>query len=126
MPDIIPIEAMANIIIYQISNQEIILNRDLSPLYSIDTNQQKRAGRRNISHSPDFMLELTPEEFKNVRSQIDTSRWSGTRYPAMAFTEPGVAMLFSVLSSEQIVSPARRRPGYVASNSVGRVSGSFA
>ncbi|MBC7778297.1 MAG: ORF6N domain-containing protein [Phycisphaerae bacterium] len=36
---------------------------------------------------------MTLSEFKNLRSQIATSSWGGTRYPPFAFTEHGVAML---------------------------------
>jgi hypothetical protein len=48
----------------------------------------------------DFMFELTPEEWTNLRSQIATSSWGGKRYLPFAFTEQGVAMLSSVLHSE--------------------------
>ena len=45
------------------------------------------------------MFELTAKEFENLRSQIGTSSWGGTRYKPMAFPEQGVAMLSSVLNS---------------------------
>jgi hypothetical protein len=45
----------------------------------------------------------TGEEFKNLRSQIVTSRWGGRRYPPYVFTEQGVAMLSSVLRSKRAV-----------------------
>lgn len=47
------------------------------------------------------MFELTPEEFDILRSQFGTSssKWGGTRYAPMAFTEQGVSMLSSVLGS---------------------------
>jgi len=51
----------------------------------------------------DFMFELTEIEFTNLRSQFGTSSWGGVRYLPMAFTEQGVAMLSSVLSSERAV-----------------------
>lgn len=48
---------------------------------------------------PDFMFQLTSEEFENLRSQNATSRWGGRRYLPYAFTEHGVLMLSSVLNS---------------------------
>ena len=45
------------------------------------------------------MFELTEIESEILRSQIGTSSWGGNRYIPMAFTEQGVAMLSSVLSS---------------------------
>ena len=60
------------------------------------------------------MFQLTSEENQNLRSQIVTSRlntvttsqdidWGGRRSPPFAFTEHGVAMLSSVLSSERAI-----------------------
>jgi hypothetical protein len=51
------------------------------------------------------MFELSKEDFKNWRSQIVTSNRDriGLRYPPMAFTEQGVAMLSSVLNSERAI-----------------------
>ena len=78
-----------------------MLDMDLAELYNVETKQLKRAVRRNISRFPeDFMFELSQEEFDNLRSHFGTSSWGGTRYPPMAFTEQGVAMLSSVLRSE--------------------------
>ena len=49
------------------------------------------------------MFEITPEEYQNLRSQIVTSSWGGTRYLPMVFTEQGVAMLSSVLNSDRAI-----------------------
>lgn len=52
------------------------------------------------------MFQLTPEEFKDLRSQIVTSslgQHGGRRYAPYAFTEQGVAMLSSVLRSDRAV-----------------------
>ncbi len=90
--------------IYLMRGQKIMLDRDLAELYNTETKQLKRAVRRNIKRFPDdFMFELTEEEFTNLRSQIDSSSWGGTRYMPMAFTEQGVAMLSSVLNSERAI-----------------------
>ena len=49
------------------------------------------------------MIELTIEEFDDLRSQFGTSRWGGSRYVPMAFTEHGVLMLSSILNSERAI-----------------------
>lgn len=49
------------------------------------------------------MFELTKKEFENLRNQIGTSSWGGTRYMPMAFTEQGVAMLSSILNSKTAI-----------------------
>lgn len=42
------------------------------------------------------MFKLTANELRNLRSQIATSSWGGSRYKPFVFTEMGVAMLSSV------------------------------
>jgi hypothetical protein len=80
------------------------LDSSLAELYSVETKQLKRQVKRNIERFPeDFMFELTNEELNNLRCQIGTSSWGGTRYLPMAFTEYGVLMLSSVLSSDKAI-----------------------
>lgn len=93
--------------IYLIREQKVMLDRDLAELYKVETKQVKRQVRRNIERFPeDFMFQLNNEEFRNWRSQFGTSNLSdkmGLRYAPMAFTEQGVAMLSSVLSSQTAI-----------------------
>lgn len=87
--------------IYSIRGQKVMLDTDLADLYQVETKQLKRQVRRNIDRFPDdFMFEMTKEEFDNLRSQIGTSNWGGTRYMPMVFTEQGISMLSSVLNSD--------------------------
>lgn len=83
-----------------VRGQNIMLDKDLADLYGVETKYLKRQVRRNIERFPkDFMFEMTKEEFENLRCQIYTSSWGGTRYAPMVFTEQGVSMLSSVLKS---------------------------
>jgi hypothetical protein len=103
MTDIVKISAIRSLI-FELRGEKVMFDFDLAELYGIETKYLKRAVRRNPDRFPaDFMFELTKEEFENLRSQIGTSSWGGTRYPPMAFTEQGVAMLSSVLNSERAV-----------------------
>jgi hypothetical protein len=52
---------------------------------------------------PDFMFELSEDEFKNLRSQSVISNRGGVRYLPFAFTEQGVAMLSSVLNGGRAI-----------------------
>jgi S-adenosylmethionine synthetase len=102
---IIPDDTVINKI-YFIRNQKVMIDRDLAGLYGVETKVFKQAVRRNINRFPeDFMFELSKEEFNNWRSQIVTSNSNkmGLRYAPMAFTEHGVLMLSSVLSSEKAI-----------------------
>ena len=90
--------------IYVIRGEKVMLDKDLSEMYGVETKQLKRQVKRNIDRFPkDFMFELTTKEFENLRSQIGTSSWGGTRYSPMAFTEQGVAMLSSILNSKTAI-----------------------
>lgn len=62
--------------IYLIRKQKVMLDKDLSELYAVETKQLKRQVRRNLERFPDdFMFELNQQEFDNLRSQFGTSSW---------------------------------------------------
>ena len=90
--------------IHDIRGQKVMLDSDLAELYGVETKVFKQSVKRNAKRfPPDFMFELTQEEFKNLRSQFVTSSWGGTRYMPLAFTEQGVAMLSSILHSDKAI-----------------------
>jgi len=115
---LVPVERIERAILL-IRGHKVMLDADLAVLYGVATKVLIQAIKRNLSRFPeDFMLQLTKEEFDDLRSQIVTSRsWGGRRYPPYAFTEQGVAMLSSVLRSERAVQvniqlATERRPGF--------------
>lgn len=90
--------------IYYIRGQKVMLDEDLADLYGLPTGRLNEQVRRNSDRfPPDFMFQLTEEEFKNLISHFATSRWGGRRKLPYAFTEHGVLMLSSVLSSKRAV-----------------------
>lgn len=92
--------------IYVIRDQKVMLDSDLADLYEVKTKVLNQAIKRNIARFPqDFMFQLTSEECDSLRSQIVTSKKGkgGRRYLPYVFTENGVAMLSSVLSSEKAI-----------------------
>ena len=102
---LIPIERIQNAI-YLIRGEKVMLDRDLAALYGVATKVLKQAVRRNIARFPgDFMFVLSRAEFQNWRSQFVTSKEDrkGLRYAPMAFTEHGILMLSTVLSSERAI-----------------------
>ncbi len=103
MNQLVPIERIAGKI-FLIRDTKIMLDKDLAELYEIETRVLKQAVRRNIKRFPDdFMFDLTYQELRDLRSQFVMSSWGGVRYPPMAFTEQGVAMLSSVLKSDTAI-----------------------
>ena len=88
--------------ILTLRNQQVMLDRDLAELYHVETRALKQAVKRNKSRFPDdFMYELTNNEIDFLVSQsvIPSKKHLGGATP-LAFTEQGVAMLSSVLTSK--------------------------
>ena len=87
--------------IYEIRGQRVMLDFDLAALYQVTTSALNQAVKRNIKRFPDdFMFQLSKGEFDNLKSQIVTCGWGGTRKPPYAFTEQGLAMLSGLLNSD--------------------------
>ena len=104
MKSIVPIEVVEKKI-YLIRGMKVMLSNDLANLYGVETRVLVQAIKRNIERFPDdFMFQLNPEEFLNLKSQIVISSWGGLRRAApYAFTEHGIAMLSSVLNSRRAI-----------------------
>jgi hypothetical protein len=79
--------------IHEIRGKKVILDFELAKMYQTETKRLKESVRRKIRRfPPDFMFELTAEEWGDLRSQIATSSWGGQRYLPFAFTEQGNSM----------------------------------
>jgi hypothetical protein len=90
--------------IYQLRGHKVMLDEDLAELYQVETRRLNEGVKRNSDRFPaDFMFQLTSDEFENLKSQFATSRWGGRRKLPFAFTEHGVLMLSSVLSSDRAI-----------------------
>ena len=112
-----PLENIENLI-HVIRGKQVMLDRDLARLYGVEARALNQSVQRNRERFPeDFMFQLSKEEFENLRSQIVTSSeeeilksqnvissWGGIRKWPYVFTENGVAMLSSVLRSQQAIS----------------------
>ncbi len=111
-----------------------MLDRDLAFLYEVDTRILNQAVKRNKERfPPDFMFQLTKEEYEFLRFQIETSdnlnplrsqfvtsekgkssrsqfvtlktgRGHNLKYLPYVFTEQGVAMLSGVLNSDRAIN----------------------
>ena len=96
-------------LILTLRGQRVLLDADLAALYGVSTGNLNKAVRRNLDRFPeDFMFQLHSEEAEALRFQSGTSNKrgggrGGRRYLPYAFTQEGVAMLSSVLSSPSAV-----------------------
>ena len=90
--------------IYEIRGQKVMLDRDLAELYQVTTGNLNKAVKRNLKRfPPDFMFQLTAEEWEALRFQIGilkNGRGEHTKYLPYAFTEQGLAMLSGILNSD--------------------------
>ena len=90
--------------IYEIRGQRVMLDRDLAELYHVTTGNLNKAVKRNIKRfPPDFMFQLTADEWESLKFQIGilkNGRGQRTKYLPYAFTEQGLAMLSGTLNSE--------------------------
>ena len=92
--------------IYEIRGCKVMLDFELADMYEVETRRLNEAVKRNIKRfPPDFMFQLTKEEWQNLMSQNATSSlsWGGTRKLPYVFTEQGVAMLAGLLNSDMAI-----------------------
>lgn len=115
-----PLESIENLI-HVIRGKQIMLDIDLARLYGVETKRLNEQVKRNIERFPeDFMFQLSKEEAESSRSQFATlnedgelsrsqfatlnGRGHNIKHLPYAFTENGVAMLSSVLRSQQAIN----------------------
>ena len=100
LPETVDIQPLIRII----RGQHVMLDRDLSLLYKVETKRLNEQVKRNIERFPeDFMFQLSKDDVEILKSQNATSSWGGDRRLPYAFTEQGIAMLSSVLKSQTAV-----------------------
>jgi hypothetical protein len=57
--------------IYEVRGVKVMLDKDLAELYQVTTGNLNKAVKRNIKRfPPDFMFQLTKEEWNSLRFQI--------------------------------------------------------
>ena len=110
MTNIVPSERIERSILL-IRGHKVMLDADLAVLYGVSVGRLNEAVKRNRDRFPDdFMFQLSPPEFHNLKLQIrdlnlklqtaiSSSDWGGRRHPPYVFTKQGVAMLFRLRPS---------------------------
>lgn len=96
--------------IYIIRNQQVMLDRDLAELYGVQTKALNQAVKRNIGRFPErfrFQLsECETDELVTFCDRLKPLKHSSTL--PHVFTQQGVAMLASVLTSKTAVEVSVR------------------
>lgn len=89
---------------------QVILDRDLAPMYQVNVAQMNRQVKRNSKRFPeDFMFQLSKEEYEGLKCQngISNQRGGDNRALPYAFTEQGVAMLSGLLRSDTAIEASK-------------------
>lgn len=88
--------------IIELRTHQVILDSDVAKLYGVETRDVNKAVKNNPDKFPNgYIIELTKNEFKDLRWKISTTNFSKTRVLPKAFTEKGLYMLATILKSEQ-------------------------
>ena len=91
--------------IFTIRSVQVMIDRDLAELYSVQTKRINEQVKRNIQRfPPQFCFQLTKAEFSELVANCD--RFVSLKHSStlpFAFTEQGVAMLSAVLRSETAI-----------------------
>ncbi len=92
-------------LIHEFRGKKVMLDFDLARLYQVETRVLNQSVKRNLKRfPPDFMFQLTEEEWLTNSSQIVmTSNRPKSALP-YAFTEQGVAMLSGLLKSDVAIA----------------------
>lgn len=97
----VPIESC----IFTYRSAQVMVDRDLATLYSVDTKVLNQAVKRNIERFPErFRFQLTDDEKNELVANCD--RLQSLKHSSVnpyVFTEQGVAMLSTVLRSDTAV-----------------------
>jgi len=112
LPVVIDDKEIRNMI-YTFRGKQVMMDSDLADLYQVTTKRLNEQVNRNKDRfPPQFMFQLTEDEYKNLRSQFATSsdggKHGGRRYMPYVFTEQGIAMLSAVLKSDVAVEVSIR------------------
>jgi len=99
--------------IVTIRGVQLMIDRDLARVYSVTTSQLNQQVKRNIARFPNnFRFQLTEAERDEVVTNCDNLRSLkfNPTFP-YAFTEPGIALLLSVLHSKKAIETSVKDMG---------------
>lgn len=92
-------------LIFILRGQKVMIDRDLSLLYGVETKYLNRQVRRNPKRFPvEFVFQLSGDEKRELVT--NWRRFNALKHSSvlpLAFTEHGVAMLAGVLNSDRAI-----------------------
>ena len=92
--------------IYEIRGIRVMIDRDISEYFGVETKVLNRAMKRNIKRFPEsFCFQLTAEECARYQTgTLYTGRGANIKYMPHVYSEQGVAMLTSTLHTDRAIA----------------------
>jgi hypothetical protein len=104
MNEVLPVRSFENLI-FEFRGIKVMIDADLAAMYETETKKLKQQVKRNADRFPeDFMFELTKEEKEQLIAlapRLENLKYSSVN--PIVFTEQGVSMLSSVLTTPKAV-----------------------
>ena len=86
--------------IIEIRSLRVLLDSDVARIYGVDTKRINEAVKNNPEKFPEgYIIRLTGDELRILRSKFSTAKLSKTRVTPTAFPERGLYMLATILKS---------------------------
>ena len=94
-PSLVPMKRIERAIL-ALRGHKVMLDADLAALYGVPVFRLNEQVRRNRARFPDdFMFQLNPQEFANLRRQFGaSSQWGGRRSPSLRLHGTGCGHAF--------------------------------
>jgi len=90
--------------IIELRNEKVLLDSDVAELYGVETKRINEAVKNNPNRFPcTYVYELSKDELEHLRSKFSSTKFTMTRAMPKAFTEKGLYMLATILSSEKAI-----------------------
>jgi len=87
-----------------IRGKNAILDSDVATLYDVETREINQAIKNNPAKFPEgYIIQLSKEEWVNLKSKILTSSWGGKNKLPNVFTEKGLYMLATILKGNKAI-----------------------
>lgn len=83
-----------------IQGKQVILDSEVAELYGVETKRINEAVKNNADKFPEgYIIQLTNEEFEDLRSKFSTTNLMKSRTAPKGFSEKGLYMIATILKS---------------------------
>src|SRR3972149_9578541 len=103
-----------------VRGEKVIIDSEVAGLYGVETKRINEAVKNNTDRFPDgYIIEITKDEFDNLRSKISTSSWGGRRHLPKAFTESRTIKDLSTIQDKEKQQSLMQKSGDIIAEILG-------